>query len=236
VTPPKLPKLELSAKFKLMWWNGRGIPHGSNATLPRPSIEYILAQKFCISQGVMLGFWVGKDKQKRRGFLMPDIARITPYSIEECVERLNQYVSKQPRHSNTEFISSQDKYDPDVWHFILWKTFFDTQYAGRNTGTARLQMNGILMKWKSGDFTKVRAVVKDSPSFYFLWIGFAVIFAVILAIARNLPANIYFLLILMSIAFAAFFIYQGLVSMRQSKREFLDEIKEVLHKEDGSIE
>ncbi len=183
-----------------------------------------------------MGFWVRKSKLNRREFLMPDIARITPYPLEQCLERLEQYTGKQKLYHHVELSTSQDEYDSDVWYFTLWKNFIDSQPQSGMRGSATLQITGTLMRWKAGQFTRVRAVVKTSPSFYIVGTMFILICAVILAILSSLPAAIYLIFNLCIIAFAAFFIYQYVASTRSAKRVFLDEIKEVLHKPDGSIE
>lgn len=183
-----------------------------------------------------MGFLVEKDKLKWREFLMPDIARVTPYTLEECVERLAQYTSKQKLYRQVELNIAQDEDDPDVRHFTIWENFMVTGFQSGMRGSASLQITGVLMRWKGGESTKVRAVVKTSPSFYVIGTAFVLICAVLLAVFSSLPAVIHLLFILFVMAFAAFIIYQNLGSVRTAKRMFLDEIKEVLHKEDGSIE
>ena len=183
----------------------------------------------------MLRFWGRKDKRKRREILMPDISRVTPYPTDICIARLQKYCDSQKRHTNTKFTAERDPYNSETWHFTLRKTFRQ-QESGR--GGSRVEVKGDLTKWGPDNFTKVRAIANASSTEYLQLVAI-VVFVIIMfgiTIMRDMQLNIYLLLCLFLVGFAAYFLSNILSSIRKSKIELTNEIKEILHRENGSIE
>lgn len=173
---------------------------------------------------------VGKDKRKRRALLTPDISRITPYSPQVCVARLQQFSDK---HARMAFEAQQDGYDSETWHFTIRKTFINPE-SGR--GRTRVQLHGTLMKWGPNAYTRVRAIAQAARSEHLQIAAVFVTFVVILLLPRALPPTAQLLVNALMIVLAAYFVFSKLSSIRRFKAEFINEIKVVLHKEGGSFD
>jgi hypothetical protein len=186
----------------------------------------------------MFRFWVRKEKRKRELYVTPDIARVTPYSPTECINRLNQFVSKQNRHSNTQLVTEKAEDVPDEWHFAISKSFMNEETIGHGRGRTRLCISGVLMKWGPNDYTRVRARVSSTNHTYFLWIGSILVAGILLIwmYYSGIPTNAFLISSFTICAIFTLLIYQSFNTIKVTKARFVDEVKEILHKEDGSIE
>src|SRR5690606_24752897 len=116
--------------------------------------------------------------------------------------------------------------------FTIRKTFINPE-SGR--GITRVQLDGALMKWEPDEYTRVRAIAKAARSEHIQIAAVFIIFGVILLLPRPLPPAAQLLVSALTIVLAASLVSSKLSSIRRFKTEFTYEIKEVLHKEDGSI-
>lgn len=172
----------------------------------------------------------------RKELATPDVARVTPYLPEVCLERLQAYAAAQPDNALTELDIEPDEDDPDVWYFSIMKTF----YVPNERGGMSVKIVGQLVRWGPDDFTKVRAAIRTDPGFVFLPIILILVLPLLLFLwsakygLSPITATVigFTLLCLM-----VFWGYRLTVTRSQAhEKEFVDEIKTVLHKVDGSIE
>jgi hypothetical protein len=184
----------------------------------------------------MARFWSEKDKRKRHEIMMPDISRVTPYTLEECVERLSAYAAGDGQFEKSRLDIWNDEHEPYSLSFVIDKTFTSSEAIGRGMGIGRIRLEGTLATSEADNFTKVQAIAKASSETYLQWLAGIVSLGAIFVIPQNIPTDVYFFLLIISCIFFAYYIYQSIISVNNSKTEIINEIKQVLPKKDGSIE